>query len=411
MGHFGPLPIRIAWFGVALPALTLNYFGQGGLLLTQPEALDSPVLRAGAVMGALSLWSLLATVATVIASQSIISGAYSMTQQAIQLGFLPRMNIVHTAGREIGQIYVPLVNWALAAGDARRGHRLRLLGCAGRRVRHRGFLADGDHDADGDVRRAALEAQSACRLFGERQPARARSVVFRLDFDQAVRRRLVPPAHRLRHLFPHAHLAQRARRSWTRFAWRSARERTDFVEHASSAIRRFAFPGPRSCSAAWPRACRSRCRITSSATTCCMKMCCSSPWRRRKRRACPDEERIAVAPIAEGITRVEMRFGFMEQPDVPSGLARRDGARPDRAFRPLASDLLHRSRDDHPVRAARGFAALARGAVRVHAPQRPASRRLFQDSRARKSWRSASSSRFDSARAQAARRLTCAGNR
>jgi KUP system potassium uptake protein len=114
MGHFGPIPIRIAWFGVALPALTLNYFGQGGLLLTEPSAIDSPFYQLAPQWLHYPL-VVLATVATVIASQSIISGAYSMTQQAIQLGFLPRMNILHTAGREIGQIYVPFVNWALAA--------------------------------------------------------------------------------------------------------------------------------------------------------------------------------------------------------------------------------------------------------------------------------------------------------
>jgi KUP system potassium uptake protein len=118
MGHFGPIAIRVAWFGVALPALTLNYFGQGGLLLAEPnspEVIDSPFYALA------PQWShyplvLLATVATVIASQSIISGAYSMTQQAISLGFLPRMKVVHTEGREIGQIYVPFVNWLLAAG-------------------------------------------------------------------------------------------------------------------------------------------------------------------------------------------------------------------------------------------------------------------------------------------------------
>jgi len=118
MGHFGPLPIRLAWFGVALPALTLNYFGQGGLLLAEPnspEVLDSPFY---ALAPSWSHWPLiiLATVATVIASQSIISGAFSMTQQAINLGFLPRMKVVHTEGREIGQIYLPFVNWSLAAG-------------------------------------------------------------------------------------------------------------------------------------------------------------------------------------------------------------------------------------------------------------------------------------------------------
>ena len=118
MGHFGPLPIRVAWFGVALPALTLNYFGQGGLLLAEPnspDVLDSPFYALAPQWAHIPL-IILATVATVIASQSIISGAYSMTQQAISLGFLPRMRVVHTEGREIGQIYVPFVNWALALG-------------------------------------------------------------------------------------------------------------------------------------------------------------------------------------------------------------------------------------------------------------------------------------------------------
>jgi KUP system potassium uptake protein len=118
MGHFGPLPIRVAWFGVALPALTLSYFGQGGLLLAEPnspEVLDNPFYALAPPWAHIPL-ILLATVATVIASQAVISGAYSMTQQAINLGFLPRMNIIHTEGREIGQIYVPFVNWALAVG-------------------------------------------------------------------------------------------------------------------------------------------------------------------------------------------------------------------------------------------------------------------------------------------------------
>ncbi len=114
MGHFGPLPIRVAWFGLALPALTLSYFGQGALLLAHPEAIDSPFYQLAPQWAHYALVGL-STVATVIASQSIISGAYSLTQQAIQLGFLPRMHVIHTARREIGQIYVPLVNWALMA--------------------------------------------------------------------------------------------------------------------------------------------------------------------------------------------------------------------------------------------------------------------------------------------------------
>ena len=113
MGHFGPFPIRVAWFGVALPALTLNYFGQGGLLLADPGAIDNSFYQLGPAWSHYGLIAL-ATAATVIASQAVITGAYSLTQQAIQLGFLPSMNIVHTAGDEIGQIYIPFVNWALA---------------------------------------------------------------------------------------------------------------------------------------------------------------------------------------------------------------------------------------------------------------------------------------------------------
>ncbi len=115
MGHFGPLPIRVAWFGVALPALTLNYFGQGGLVLAEPGAVENSFFQLAPEWSHYPLVAL-ATLATVIASQAIISGAYSLTSQAIQLGFLPRMSIVHTAGHEIGQIYVPFVNWALAFG-------------------------------------------------------------------------------------------------------------------------------------------------------------------------------------------------------------------------------------------------------------------------------------------------------
>src|SRR6476646_7725862 len=115
MGHFGPFPIRVAWFGIALPALTLNYFGQGGLLLADPSAIANPFYQLAPQWSHYGL-VVLATLATVIASQAIISGAYSLTQQAIRLGFLPRMEVVHTASGEIGQIYIPTVNWLLALG-------------------------------------------------------------------------------------------------------------------------------------------------------------------------------------------------------------------------------------------------------------------------------------------------------
>jgi KUP system potassium uptake protein len=113
MGHFGKRPIRLAWFGLVFPALTLNYLGQGALLMVDPAAASNPFYRM------FPEWALypmvaLATLAGFIASQAVISGAYSLTKQAIQLGFLPRMNIVHTSS-EIGQIYLPGVNWLLLA--------------------------------------------------------------------------------------------------------------------------------------------------------------------------------------------------------------------------------------------------------------------------------------------------------
>jgi KUP system potassium uptake protein len=115
MGHFGPRPIRLGWFGVVFPALALNYLGQGALLLTDPGAIQNPFYLLAPGWAHYPMVAF-ATVATVIASQAIISGAYSLTQQAIQLGFLPRMRVLHTASQEKGQIYMPLVNWLLAAG-------------------------------------------------------------------------------------------------------------------------------------------------------------------------------------------------------------------------------------------------------------------------------------------------------
>lgn len=112
MGHFGKKPIRIAWLGLVLPALALNYFGQCAMLMGNPKSVENPFYRL--FPDALLLPAIvLSTVATVIASQAVISGAYSMTQQAIQLGFLPRLKVDYTSEVEAGQIYLPQVNWVL----------------------------------------------------------------------------------------------------------------------------------------------------------------------------------------------------------------------------------------------------------------------------------------------------------
>ena len=112
LGHFGKRPIRLAWFSVVMPCLTLNYFGQGALLLADPAAVENPFFRMAPAWALVPL-VLLATMATVIASQALISGAFSITKQVIQLGYLPRLNIQHTSVREAGQIYIPFVNWGL----------------------------------------------------------------------------------------------------------------------------------------------------------------------------------------------------------------------------------------------------------------------------------------------------------
>ena len=114
MGHFGKKPIRLAWFSVVMPALTLNYFGQGALLLAEPEAVKNPFFMMAPDWALLPLVGL-ATLATVIASQALISGAFSVTKQVIQLGYLPRLQVLHTSETDTGQIYMPFVNWGLFA--------------------------------------------------------------------------------------------------------------------------------------------------------------------------------------------------------------------------------------------------------------------------------------------------------
>jgi len=112
MGHFGAKPIRMGWFFVVMPCLILNYFGQGAMFLNNPEAIQNPFFLMVPEAFVFPL-VILATVATVIASQAVISGAFSMTSQAILLGFVPRMKVQHTSDKEIGQIYMPLINWTL----------------------------------------------------------------------------------------------------------------------------------------------------------------------------------------------------------------------------------------------------------------------------------------------------------
>jgi KUP system potassium uptake protein len=112
MGHFGKKPIRLAWFSIVMPCLTLNYFGQGALLLSNPAAVKNPFFMMAPAWALIPLVGL-ATLATVIASQALITGAFSVTKQVIQLGYLPRFQVLHTNVKETGQIFIPFVNWGL----------------------------------------------------------------------------------------------------------------------------------------------------------------------------------------------------------------------------------------------------------------------------------------------------------
>jgi KUP system potassium uptake protein len=117
MGHFGRKPVQLAWFGLVLPGLVLNYYGQGALLMSNPQAVSNPFYLLVPTWALLPMVAL-ATAATVIASQAVISGTYSITQQAVQLGYFPRIEIQHTSRQEIGQVYLPGINWALMTAVA-----------------------------------------------------------------------------------------------------------------------------------------------------------------------------------------------------------------------------------------------------------------------------------------------------
>ena len=274
MGHFGPFPIRIAWFGLALPALTLNYFGQAGLLLTEPGTIESPFYQLAPEWLHYPL-VVLATAATVIASQAIISGAYSLTQQAIQLGFLPRMNIIHTAGHEIGQIYVPFVNWTLAAATLTA------------------VIGFGSSDALAGAYGIAVSLLMAITtlmatfvaLHWKYNPFAVYAVngsllVLDLVFFASTSTKLLDGGW-----FP---LAIAFVLAFLMLTWRKGEEIMDtvrlevrqrskeFVEQLK-ADPPFRLPGTAVVLGRMAKVCHSRSRITSSATMSCTKECCSSP--------------------------------------------------------------------------------------------------------------------------------------
>ncbi len=317
MGHFGPLPIRVAWFGVALPALTLNYFGQGGLILADPAAADSPFYQLGPAWSHYPL-VVLATAATVIASQAVISGAYSLTQQAINLGFLPRMNVVHTEGREIGQIYVPFVNWALAAGTI-----AAVVGFGS---------SDALAGAYGVAVSLLMAITTLMATFVALHWKFNRFLVYAINAS-LLAIDLVFLASTSTKLFEGGWfpLAIAAVISFLMLTWRKGEDLMDRVrlevrERSQEFIERLRTNPPLRVpgmavvlgrmTKGVPLALSHNVKCNRVMQENVLLVAVSTTEAPREE----EENRIVVAPLAEGLTRTELRFGFVEQPDVPQGL-------------------------------------------------------------------------------------------
>ena len=321
MGHFGRLPIRVAWFGLALPALTLNYFGQGGLLLAEPNSarvVDSPFYALAPQWAHYPL-IVLATIATVIASQSIISGAYSMTQQAISLGFLPRMSVVHTEGKEIGQIYVPFVNWALAAGTL-----AAVIGFGSS-----GALAGAYGIAVSLLMVITTLMATFVALHWKHKPlivypVNAALLALDLSFFASTTTKLIDGGW-----FP---LFIALVISFLMLTWRrgeelmdqvrlEVRERSqDFLEH----LRRdppLRLPGFAIVLGRMTKGVPLALSHNVNCNHVLHENILLVAVTTAEAPLAPEEERIAVTPIGEGLIRAELRFGFMEDPNVPKGLA------------------------------------------------------------------------------------------
>ena len=209
MGHFGPGPIRLSWSAVVFPALILNYAGQAAIVLAGAPT-DGNIFYRLCPEPLLTPLIVLATIATVIASQSIITGAFSMTRQAIQLGWLPRMTIKQTSEEGYGQIYVGAVNWLLMIVDSRPYDRLRQVRQSRRGLWHRG-LRDNAHDRRAFVHRHARDLELAGRRGGGGRGLfhRHRRRLFRRQYGQSDAGRLGAAAARLRRLWRNVDLAPR----------------------------------------------------------------------------------------------------------------------------------------------------------------------------------------------------------
>ena len=208
LGHFGRAPIRTAWLGFVLPALALNYLGQGAMLLAHPERLENPFFLLYPSWALLPM-VILATVATIIASQAVITGAFSISQQAMHLGVLPRFRVLRTSETEKGQIYIPFINWLLLAAVILLVVLFRVVERPGGRLRHRRDRRHGHHLVPAVHRGLeVLALVTGCGGAGDRAVLRHRADLPRRERAQDPAGRLVPAADRRRPVHPDVDVAQ-----------------------------------------------------------------------------------------------------------------------------------------------------------------------------------------------------------
>jgi KUP system potassium uptake protein len=321
MGHFGARPIRVAWFALVLPALLLNYFGQGALLLREPAALQNPLFAMVPAWGVLPMVAL-ATAATTIASQALISGVFSITHQAIQLRFLPRLKVLHTSAAERGQIYLPMVNGALFVGCVffvvSFGSSSRLAGAYGVAVTATMLITTLLFTVLLVGRRSALwrivlftvvfltieggflGANLAKIGHGGWIPILLGAGIYTLMATWKQGLRILFEAHR--------QSSEEIRKPIEEHIAAARLNRPQRIDHPAVYLERFPGIVPPSLYLNWVhnRALHDPILLLTVETADVPRV--------------PPEERRRVQALGEGVFRITLRWGFMEEPDVPEGL-------------------------------------------------------------------------------------------